>query len=70
MQGHNFQLVPVLVGALSEANEAKYGKLFAEVRCPARATEKNGTEGCRCSGATRTTTVSERCALAARALLF
>eukprot|EP00966_Prymnesium_polylepis_P114432 2644409-Prymnesium_polylepis.1 len=31
MQGQNFLLVPVLVGALSEANEAKYGKLFAEV---------------------------------------
>ena len=34
MQGQSFQLVPILVGALSEANEAVYGKLFAEVRAP------------------------------------
>jgi len=30
MQGQPFKLVPVLVGALSEASEAEYGKLFAE----------------------------------------
>ena len=30
MQGQRFELVPVLVGALSEANEAVYGALFAE----------------------------------------
>ena len=30
MHGQRFELVPVLVGALSEANEAVYGGLFAE----------------------------------------
>lgn len=30
MQGQNFLLVPILVGALSEANETKYGQLLAE----------------------------------------
>ena len=32
MQGQSFTLVPVLVGALSEANEAVYGALFAGAR--------------------------------------
>lgn len=30
MRGHPFSLVPILVGSLSEADEAKYGRLFAE----------------------------------------
>lgn len=32
MRGHDFQLVPVLVGALSEASELQYGQLFGPVR--------------------------------------